>query len=60
MPEATLHRHRSGQDGSDKSPEVVDLVCQRLMSRWGVSENAARGMIAIEKLAVPRTPDFTR
>jgi hypothetical protein len=34
---------------------AVDLVSQRLMSRWGVSENAARGMIAIEKLGVSRT-----
>ena len=28
---------------------AIDLVCQRLMSRWNVSEIAARGMIAIEQ-----------
>jgi hypothetical protein len=41
---------------------AVDLVSQRLMSRWGVSENAARGMIAIEKLGVSRTtsPDSSQ
>jgi hypothetical protein len=57
MPEATLtgNRHRSTTDGTDTSPEVVDLVCQRLMSRWGVSEKTARGMIAIELFGVART-----
>ena len=28
---------------------AIDLICQRLMSRWNVSEKAARGMIAIEQ-----------
>jgi hypothetical protein len=32
-----------------QATEAVDLVCQRLMSRWGVSEKAARGMIALEQ-----------
>ena len=52
----------STADGADTPAEVVDLACQRLMSRWGVSEKVARGMIAIEKLGVPQTnpPDSSQ
>jgi hypothetical protein len=39
---------------NDVSGTTVDLACQHLMSRWGVSEKVARGMIAIEGLGSPK------